>query len=226
MAEDFFKKMQEDWKKNTQKMQADFNKFFGIKPKSEKNEVGTSNHDSMANSSPESMTPENSHQGASITPGTNQNTVIEGWNKMAAETQNTFKNWQQQWDANFALTQEKIKRTNSKTKAQFEENNQKMKQFFEQQQTQMADYFKKIDSEIHAKNQQNQEKFIQNITNMSQGWSNFVHSQQKKFEKSLETMNKAAWKAQMNFVLWLIPVLILVIVIFTLLKPFFSLIPY
>jgi hypothetical protein len=126
---------------------------------------------------------------------------------------------QTQWNENFKKMQEKAKMSNEKVKKQFEDASNNMKQFFQNQQQQMNEFFQKADAEIQTKNDQNRDKFVQTVSNMSQGWSNFVHSQQVGFEKTLGSINRAAWRTQLNFIMCLIPILIIIILIFTVLRP-------
>jgi hypothetical protein len=217
MSDDIFKKWGEDWKKGFNKFQQDFNNFFNITPKksNNNNEEKISEEEEMSSESEDT----NIKSDGSLQTSSN-NASLENWNNFIQTSQNTLQQWQDEWNNNYKKFQERTKRSNEKTKEKLAEANTQMKQFFENQQIQMDTFFKKASADIQLKNAQNREKMAQNLQSMSQNWSGFVNKQAKQFEQSMTGWNKWVWKAQLQFVIWLIPVIILFVVIFSIVRYF------
>ena len=120
----------------------------------------------------------------------------------------------------FKRCREHLKRSNDKTKAQLQEANENMVNFFDNTQKQVSVFFNKVNLDLQAKSQESREKFIEGLQGINQNWSTFVNKQQKEFEKSMGGWNKWVWKAQLQFVFWLIPIVILFLVILGLIRTF------
>ena len=74
---------------------------------------------------------------------------------------------------------------------------------------------------MHMKKQRenNRDNFFKSMEKSAENWDNFVIQSQKKFEKNLSEVNSMGWKAQIRFILFAIPILIVAVLIFRLIGP-------
>lgn len=226
-----FKKMSDDLKKGFEKMQEDFNKFFNIQKKPEANEATNNPQNPEAKKSEENKTsnviqPNKSSQLAQKPTDQKSGSMQDNWNMFAKSAQDNAQKMQEKWETNYKKFQDKLKKSNDNIKNQLTQANTNMQTMFANQQQQMKAFFNKIEQDIQSSNEHNREKVLQSINNIANGWNQFMHKQQNQLEHTMSQWNKLAFRGQLNFILWLIPILILVIIIFAVLKPFLSFIPY
>jgi hypothetical protein len=58
------------------------------------------------------------------------------------------------------------------------------------------------------------------VSDAQDNWEKFVETSQKRLEHNLDEINNLSWKGQIRFILYLLPILILVALIFSIIRPF------
>ena len=220
MSDELWKKWSNDWKKGINKAQQDITNFFKLPTKAD-SEVKSNENEQESNTNVTTAVDKEDQSAESSSPTPNdQKQILANWNQFTQSSQSTIEKWQQEWTQNFQKMQEHLKRSNDKTKAQLQEANENMVNFFDNTQKQVSVFFNKVNLDLQAKSQESREKFIEGLQGINQNWSTFVNKQQKEFEKSMGGWNKWVWKAQLQFVFWLIPIVILFLVILGLIRTF------
>ena len=206
MSGNFFKKMQDDMKKNFEAFSDNVGKAFGIPPKnaeSSKTEGGPE-----ATSAPDiPNTPTTS--GAAVDSVAVEEKFTSGWNKFVTDSKSNFEKMQAQWQSQFDKIAEKSK-----------ENTEKVTGFFQNQQQKMNETLQTMESDMKNQTENNRENFFQSMEKSAENWDSFVVQSQNKFEKNLSEINSAGWKAQVRVILFAIPILIVAVLIFRLIGPY------
>ena len=69
---------------------------------------------------------------------------------------------------------------------------------------------------------QNREKSFENLEKMQKKWDVVMNKQQKSIESSLSSVNSFGWKQSMKGLLIIIPILVILIIIFSMIKPYLT----
>jgi phage portal protein BeeE len=194
---DLGKKMKQDF----EKFQEGFNKMIGIskdKPIEDANNTTSTQESSEELSEPE---------------------ISQGVNNFVESSKKSFSDIQNQWNQTFQSFVGKGKDKDEKNQEKMQTVNKNMLGFFTNQQQQMNSFFKNLDTQMKEKSKQNREKFFQMMNNSADTWGEFVAKQQQQFEKGLSDLNKMGWKAQLRFILYAIPILIVIALLFSMISP-------
>jgi Fe2+ transport system protein B len=204
VAEDFFKKMQDDWKKGMDKFKANMDKTFKKKdPIADSDKNGKSDTDLGQNESSSSQAMvATSEQKVSL-----KSQWEENWKKTTDTARQTMLKWQADWQAQIEKIQEQNRENRAKFKAKTEALNQSVKNFFAKQQEQ----FEAKVQEINQKIQQNQADQKESTEQMAAEWNAFIEDSKNTFKQLQKSQDRVFWKTTGY---WLLIALILMVVVF------------
>jgi hypothetical protein len=222
----WFKKASEDAKKNFEKMQSDFLKFTdsinpfkksSVKPSNSppKDEVPIKSAESSQDQGVQAPSPVQSPEEKTNFPG-----ITNWWGNFVQSTQTTLAKWQSDWEAMNKSNWEKIKESNAQMKATFQANNEKAKSFFESQQSQFNQKLQEMETQM--KTRQEQEKLDSETTKkaLANNWNTFLEGQQQSYDRFSRMSNRMWWKGYLNFLLWMIFMIAIIMGVIFILKYF------
>jgi Fe2+ transport system protein B len=203
MAEDFFKKIGEDWKKGFEKFKEGVDKTFKIPSKK-----NTAETPQITDSNQESNQSENKSSRVLIENKPQLMTQWnENWKNFTKSAQNTLTKWQEDWENQAKKIEERNQQNRLAFKAKTEEFNQNVKNFFTKQQ---ADFNNKI-QEMETKYKQRDMERKEVIAEMNDEWNAFIEDSKHTFKQLQKSQDRIFWKSTAY---WILIISILMAVVF------------
>ena len=142
---------------------------------------------------------------------------------MQNATKNAFDKFQSDWT--------ELVNKNSQNTVGTQENTNKVKEFFDKQNvlalsklqkmhSKMIENQKGMQDQVENWSADNEKKFLDSVKNSGKNWNEFMVKQQKTFETNMSGMSKSAWKTNLQILLFAIPIIIVLALLFSIIKPF------
>ena len=211
-------KIGDDFKNGLTKFQRDFNNLFKIPMKPTKSEEE------------KTAVLQNQNQPSSIIKedSTESPTELEkNWEAFISKSNSDIKaleeSWKQSMDQMKVRSEErqkirKSRRENRKKKQK--EDMEKIRAFFISQNKQIESTFQNMEQNIQKRKIQNRDNMYQNLENIQKKWGKAMDKQQKMIENSFSSVNSFGWKQSMKILLIIVPILVIFIIIFSMIRPF------
>jgi len=214
-------KISEDFKKGLSKFQGDVNHFF--QAPAAKNSVEANQETEDFEESPQQQPSKEINR----TPTVLQAELQEKWDQFLAKSQSDLKSLENTWNQSVEQMREKgeerrknrLQRRDIRRKQQ-KENTEKLQAFFQSQNKQVETTFQTIEKKIQDRKIKNREKAFENLDKMQNNWDKVMNKQQKVIEQNFSAVNSFGWKQSMRIILIIVPILVIFIIIFSLIKPF------
>ena len=207
-----FEKLQENMKQGFEKMQKDFDNFADKVNPFKKNESEASHNEIKATNSDQiEESRANSKSTIAAAPSSKISAGGSVWDSFVKNTQSTLEKWQHDWAEINKQNLEKMKTNSQAFQAKIKENNEKAKAFFETQQKQFSQKLQEMEHDIKAKDTQNKEESQKNLDEMTVGWNRFMEGQKKSYDRFVGFSNRLWWKGYLNFLLWMIFIIVILI---------------
>lgn len=138
----------------------------------------------------------------------------DNWKKFVGSVNQTFEKMR-----NDLIEQSK------KNNEKFKENSQKVNEFFAKRKQEWDEKLAKMKEEMKQKEQERKEAWEARNKKIQEDFNKFITNQQKSMERNMNYWNRMSWKAQFNFILWMIPILVIVFVVLYIFRYFESFLP-
>ena len=228
-----FEKMNENFKKGMKQISEGFATLFGIPPKKTEKQSQSNNqladqqepqnHHVLPTDSEDNQTPPiravslgtESKESSKQTPfSLDPKQFEENWKKFSNSVNQTFEK----------MRNDLIEQT-KKNNEKFKENSQKVNEFFAQRKKEWDEKMNKMKEEMKQKDQERKEAWEARNKKIQEDFNSFVFNQQKSMEKTMNYWNRMSWKAQFNFILWMIPILVIVFIVLYVFRYFEGFLP-
>ncbi len=232
-----FEKMNENFKKGMKQISDGFATLFGIPPKKQESKPEQlsqgNNQQSQSQSPPQNIISQSNSQSNSTTSirsvsieeekqeiqkpslfSMDPKAFEDNWKKFVGSVNQTFEKMRND-------LVEQSKKNNEK----FKENSQKVNEFFTKRKQEWDEKLVKMKEELKQKDQERREAWEARNKKIQEDFNHFVINQQKSMEKSMNYWNRMSWKAQFNFILWMIPILVIVFVVLYIFRYFEGFLP-
>ncbi|UYP48074.1 hypothetical protein NEF87_004359 [Candidatus Lokiarchaeum ossiferum] len=212
-------KFGDDFKNSLVKFQKDFNTLFKLPIKEKDTRENRSSEELLELNEQTQVTGEKSAEF--------QTDIQKKWETFISKSNLDFKaleeSWIQSMDQMKAKNEERRnlrKNRREAWKKRQKEEREKIRAFFQAQNQQIESTFQNMEKNIQDRKIQNRDKMYQNLDNMQKRWDKVMDKQQKFIENSFSSVNSFGWKQSMKILLIVVPILVILIIIFSLMKPF------
>lgn len=221
-----FEKLQENMKQGFEKMQKDFDSFTDKVNPFKKPGQESDQADSASAEPPPIKKDVYGVESSLVEQPQHKNPAVTGtvWDSFVKNTQSTLEKWQHDWAELNKQNLEKMKSNSQAFQAKIKENNEKAKNFFENQQRQFTHTLQEMDQKIKGKDAENKAESQKNLEEMTEGWNRFMSGQKKSYNRFMRFSNRLWWKGYLNFLLWMIFMIAVIIAVIYVLN-FFGITP-
>ncbi len=232
-----FEKMNENFKKGFKQISDGFATLFGLptkKTESQSDQISQADHKELPpHTQPQNLNEQSNSQ--SNQPNTIRFVPISQ-EKQDTQKSSLFsldpKSFEDNWkkfvgsvNQTFEKMRTDLVEQSKKNNDKFKENSQKVNDFFAKRKQEWDEKLEKMKEEMKQKEQERKEAWEARNKKIQEDFNAFITCQQKSMEKSMNYWNRMSWKAQFNFILWMIPILVIVFIVLYIFRYFEGFLP-
>jgi gas vesicle protein len=198
----------DNWKAGWQKIGDGFGTLFGLPPRPR---PGAATGASGVGDEVYAGDEEETAPGLELTQSHLENDTA--WTRFVTGVRTNFETMQGQFEEFNTKMVENVKNNSTRFQESLKKNQQKNQEAWAERKRLWDEQLAQMAEERKQKAEENRQAWAARMEHMQKGWQGFVEGQRRDVEHSIKFLNRLGWRAHLNFLLWIIPVIIVATVI-------------